>query len=144
MKARIHHSGGRCGSEIARRGGNLCGRHVAHRLGPLRRPNSSRLRQLIKARCIAGYELVVIQFLGNQDMGNAQQQGQIASGTHTQPAVGKRGRATAPGVNHDDLRPTATGIVERINGPHRRRIDNGTPQIHDAIGMCQVGGGAVA
>ena len=45
MKARIHHSGRRGGSEVARRGDNLCGRHVAHRLGPLRRPNSSRLRQ---------------------------------------------------------------------------------------------------
>ena len=144
MKARIHHSGRRGGSEIARRGDNLCGRHVAHRLGPLGRPSTGRLRQLVKACGIAGNELVVIQFLGNQDMGNTQQQGQIASGTHAQPAVGKRGRAAAPGVNHDDLRPTATGIVERINGPHRRRIDNGTPQIHDAIGMRQVGGGAVA
>ena len=65
-------------------------------------------------------------------------------GTHAQPAVGKRSRATAPGVDHDDLRPTSTGIVERINGPHRRRIDDGTPQVHDAIGVRQVGGGAVA
>ena len=76
-------------------------------------------------------------------MRNAQQQGQVAARTHAQPAVGKRGRAAAPGVDHDNLRPTATGIVERINSPHRRRIDDGTPQIHDAIGMCQVGGGAV-
>ena len=30
MKTRIHHSGRRGGSEIARRGDNLCGRHVAH------------------------------------------------------------------------------------------------------------------
>ena len=76
-------------------------------------------------------------------MRNAQQQGQVAARTHAQPAVGKRGRAAAPGVDHDNLRPTATGIVERINSPHRRRIDDGTPQIHDAIGMRQVGGGAV-
>ena len=143
MKARIHHSGRRGGSEIARRGDNLCGRHVAHRLGPLGRPSTGRLRQLVKTRGIAGHELVVIQVLGNQDMRNAQQQGQVAARTHAQPAVGKRGRAAAPGVDHDNLRPTATGIVERINSPHRRRIDDGTPQIHDAIGMRQVGGGAV-
>ena len=60
MKARIHHSGRRGGSQIARRGDYLCGRHVAHRLGPLRRPNSSRLRQLIKTRGIAGNKLVVV------------------------------------------------------------------------------------
>ena len=144
MKARIHHSGRRGGSQIARRRDNLCGRHVAHRLGPLGRPNSSRLRQLAKTRGIAGHELVVIQALGNQDMRNAQQQGQVTARAHAQPAVGKRSRATAPGVDHDNLRPTATGIVERINGPHRRRIDDGTPQVHDAIGTRQVGGGAVA
>ena len=135
MKARIHHSGRRGGSEVARRGGNLCGRHVAHRLGPLGRPSTGRLRQLVKARGIAGNKLVIVQALGNEHMGNTQQQRQIASGTHAQPAVGKRGRATAPGVNHDDLRPAPARIVERINGPHCRRIDNGTPQIHDAIGM---------
>lgn len=77
-------------------------------------------------------------------MYNAQQQGQVTARTHAQPAVGKRSRTAAPGVDHDNLRPTATGIVERINGPHRRRIDNGTPQIHDAIGMRQVGGGTIA
>ena len=77
-------------------------------------------------------------------MGDTQQQRQVAARAHAQPTVGKRSRATAPGVNHDNLRPTSTGIVERINGPHRRRIDNGAPQIHDAIGVRQVGGGAVA
>ena len=60
---------------------------------------------------------MVIQVLGNQDMCNAQQQGQIASGTHAQPAVGNSSRTAAPRVNHDNLRPTATGIVERIDGP---------------------------
>ena len=135
MKARIHHGGRRGGSEVARRGGNLCGRHVAHRLGPLGRPSTGRLRQLVKARGIAGNKLVIVQALGNEHMGNTQQQRQIASGTHAQPAVGKRGRAAAPGVNHDDLRPAPARIVERINGPHCRRIDNGTSQIHDAIGM---------
>ena len=87
---------------------------------------------------------MIVQALGNQHVGNTQQQRQIASRTHAQPAVGKRSRATAPGVNHDDFRPAPARIVERINGPHRRRIDNGTSQIHDAIGMRQVGGGAVA
>ena len=135
MKARIHHSGGRGGSEIARRGGNLCGRHVAHRLGPLGRPSTGRLRQLVKACGIAGNKLVIVQVLGNHHMRNAQQQGQVAARAHAQPAVGKRGRAAAPRVDHDDLRPAPARIVERINGPHRRRIDNGTPQIHDAIGM---------
>ena len=135
MKARIHHGGRRGGSEVARRGGNLCGRHVAHRLGPLGRPSTGRLRQLVKARGIAGNKLVIVQALGYQHMCDTQQQRQIASGTHAQPAVGKRGRAAAPGVNHDDLRPAPARIVERINGPHCRRIDNGTPQIHDAIGM---------
>ena len=144
MKARIHHSGRRGGSEIARRGDNLCGWHVAHRLSPLGRPGTGRLRQFVKARGIAGNKLVVVQVLGNQDMRNAQQQGQVAARAHAQPAVGKRGRAAAPGVNHDDLRPAPACIVERINGPHRRRIDDRTPQIHDAIGMRQVGGGAVA
>ena len=135
MKARIHHSGRRGGSEVARRGGNLCSRHVTHRLGPLGRPSTGRLRQLVKARGIAGNKLVIVQALGYQHMCDTQQQRQIASGTHAQPAVGKRGRAAAPGVNHDDLRPAPARIVERINGPHCRRIDNGTPQIHDAIGM---------
>ena len=144
MKARIHHSGRRGGSEVARRGGNLCSRHVTHRLGPLGRPSTGRLRQLVKACGIAVHELVVIQVLGNQDMGNTQQQRQVAARAHAQPAVGKRSRAAAPGVDHDNLRSTATGIFERINGPHRRGIDNGTPQVHDAIGMRQVGGGAVA
>ena len=73
MKARIHHSGRRGGSEIARRGDNLCGRHVAHRLGPLGRPRTGRLRQLVKTRGIAGNELVVVQVLGNQHVGDAQQ-----------------------------------------------------------------------
>ena len=77
-------------------------------------------------------------------MCDTQQQRQIASGTHAQPAVGKRGRTAAPGVNHDDLRPAPARIVERVNGPHRRRIDNGTPQVHDAVGMRKVGGGAIA
>ena len=77
-------------------------------------------------------------------MRNTQQQRQVAARAHAQPAVGKCSRAAAPGVNHDNLRPTATGIVERVNGPHRRRIDNGTPQVHNAIGMRQVGGGTVA
>ena len=77
-------------------------------------------------------------------MRNAQQQGQVAARAHAQPAVCKRSRAAAPGVDHDDLRPAATGIVERINGPHRRRIDNGAPQVHDAIGMRQVGSGTIA
>ena len=81
---------------------------------------NGRLRQLVKTRGIAGHELVVIQALGNEHMRNAQQQGQVTARTHAQPAVGKRSRATAPGVDHDNLRPTATGIVERINGPHRR------------------------
>ena len=135
MKARIHHSGRRGGSEVARRGDNLCGRHVTHRLGPLGRPSTGRLRQLVKARGIAGNKLVIVQALGYQHMCDTQQQRQIASGTHAQPAVGKRGRAAAPGVNHDDLRPAPARIVERINGPHCRRIDNGTSQIHDAIGM---------
>lgn len=143
MKARIHHSGRRGGSEIARRGDNLCGRHVAHRLGPLGRPSTGRLRQLVKACGIAGHELVVIQILGNQHMGDTQQQRQVAARAHAQPAVGKRGRATAPGVHHDNLRPAPARIVECINGPHRRRIDNGTPQVHNAIDMRQVGGGAI-
>ena len=77
-------------------------------------------------------------------MCDTQQQRQIASGTYAQPAVGKRGRAAAPGINHDDLRPAPARIVERVNGPHRRRIDNGTPQVHDAVGMRKVGGGAIA
>ena len=77
-------------------------------------------------------------------MRNAQQQGQVAARAYAQPAVGKRSRAAAPGVDHDDLRPAPARIVECINGPHRRRIDNGTPQIHNAIGMRQVGGGAIA
>ena len=144
MKARIYHSGRRGGSEIARRSDNLCGRHVAHRLGPLGRPSASRLRQLVKTRGIAGNELVVVQALGNEHMRNAQQQGQVAARAYAQPAVGKRSRAAAPGVDHDDLRPAPARIVECINGPHRRRIDNGTPQIHDAIGMRKVGGGAIA
>ena len=135
MKARIHHSGRRGDSEIARRGDNLCGRHVAHRLGPLGRPSMGRLRQLLKTRGIAVHELVVVQALGNQHVDNTQQQRQVAARAHAQPAVGKRGRATAPGVNHDNLRPAPACIVERVNGPHRRRIDNGTPQIHDAVGM---------
>lgn len=143
MKARIHHCSRRRGSQIARRRDNLFGRHVAHRLGPLRRPNSSRLRQLVKPRGIAVNELVVVQALGNQHVGNTQQQRQVAARAHAEPAVCKRSRAATPGVDHDNLRPTATGIVERIDGPHRRRIDNGTPQIHDAIGMCQVGGGTI-
>ena len=144
MKARIHHSGRRGGSEIARRGDNLCGWHVAHRLGPLGGPSTGRLRQLVKACGIAGNKLVIVQVLGNQHMCDTQQQRQIAARAHAQPAVGKRSRAAAPGVDNDDLRPAPACIVERINGPHRRRIDNGTPQVHDAIGMCQVGGGAVA
>ena len=77
-------------------------------------------------------------------MCDTQQQRQIASRTYAQPAVGKRGRAAAPGINHDDLRPAPARIVERVNGPHRRRIDNGTPQVHDAVGMRKVGGGAIA
>ena len=144
MKARIHHSGRRGGSEIARRGDNLCGRHVAHRFGPLGCPSTGRLRQLVKACGVAVHELVIVQVLGYQHMCDTQQQRQIASGTHAQPAVGKRGRTAAPGVNHDDLRPAPARIVECVNGSHRRRIDNGTPQIHDAIGMLQVGSGAVA
>ena len=75
MKARIHHSGRRGGSEIARRGDNLCGRHVAHRLGPLGRPSMGRLRKLVKTRGIAGNKLAVVQILGNEHMRNAQQQG---------------------------------------------------------------------
>ena len=144
MKTRIHHSGRRGGSEIARRGDNLCGRHVAHRLGPLERPGTGRLRQLVKTSGIAVHELVVVQALGNQHVGNTQQQRQVAARAHAEPAIGKRGRAAAPGVNHDDFRPTPARVVECIDRPHRRRIDNGTPQIHDAIGMRQVGGGAVA
>ena len=77
-------------------------------------------------------------------MCNAQQQGQVTARAHAQPAVGKRSRAAASGVDHDHLRPTATSIVERINGPHRRRIDDGTPQIHNAIGVRQVGSGTIA
>ena len=73
VKARIHHGGRRGGSQIARRGDNLCGRHVAHRLGPLGRPSTGRLRQLVKTRGIAGNELVVVQVLGNQHVGDAQQ-----------------------------------------------------------------------
>lgn len=103
-----------------------------------------RLRKLVKARGIAGHELVVIQILGNQDMGNTQQKRQVAARAHAQPAVGKRGRTAAPGVNHDDFRPAPARIVECIDGPHRRRIDNGTPQVHDAVGMRQVGGGTIA
>lgn len=144
MKARIHHSGRRGGSEIARRGDNLCGRHVAHRLGPLGRPRTGRLRQLVKTRGIAVHELVVVQILGNQHVGNTQQQRQVAARAYAQPAVGKRSRAAAPGVDHDNLRPAPARIVECINGPHRRRIDNGTPQVHDAVGMRQVGGGTIA
>ena len=144
MKARIHHSGRRGGSQITRSRSDIVRRHIAHRLSPLGRPNSSSLRQLVKPRGIAGNKLVVIQVLGNEHMRNAQQQGQVAAGAHAQPAVGKRSRAAAPGVDHDNLRPTATGIVERINSPHRRRIDDGTPQVHNASGMRQVRGGAVA
>ena len=135
MKARIHHSGRRGGSQITRRGDNLCGRHVAHRLGPLGRPSTGRLRQLVKSRGIAVHELVIVQALGNQHVGNTQQQRQVAARAHAEPAIGKRGRAAAPGVDHDNLRPTPARIVERVNDPHRRRIDNGTSQIHDAVGM---------
>ena len=71
MKARIHHSGRRGGSEIACRDDNLCSRHVAHRLGPFGRPSSGRLRQLVKTRGIADNELAVVQALGNQHMRDA-------------------------------------------------------------------------
>ena len=77
-------------------------------------------------------------------MGNTQQQRQVAARAYAEPAIGKRGRAAAPGINHDDLRPAPARIVERINGSHRRRIDNGTPQVHNAIGTRQVGGGTIA
>ena len=103
-----------------------------------------RLCQLVKTRGIAVHELVVVQALGNQHVDNTQQQRQVAARAHAQPAVGKRGRAAAPGVNHDDFRPAPARIVECIDGPRRRRIDNGTPQVHDAVGMRQVGNGAVA
>ena len=86
---------------------------------------------------------MVVQALGNQHVDNTQQQRQVAARTHAEPAIGKRGRAAAPGVNHDDLRSAPARIVERINGPHRRRIDNGTPQVHDAAGMRKVGGGTI-
>ena len=144
MKTRIHHSGRRGGSEIARRGDNLCGRHVAHRLGPLGRPSTGRLRQLVKTRGIAVHELVVVQALGNQHVDNTQQQRQVAARPHAAPAIGNRSRPAAPRGNHDDFRPTPARVVERIDRPHRRRIYQGTPQIHDAIGMCQVGSGTIA
>ena len=91
MKASVHHRSRRRHSQITRSRTDIVRRHVAHRLGPLRRPSSSRLRQLIKTRGIAGHELVVIQVLDNQDMRSAQQQGQVAARAHAQPAVGKRG-----------------------------------------------------
>ena len=80
MKASVHHRSRRRGSQISRSRTDIVRRHVAHRLGPLRRPNSGRLRQLVKTRGIAGHELVVIQILGNQDMGNTQQQRQSQPG----------------------------------------------------------------
>ena len=143
MKAGVHHGSRRRGSQITRSRTDIVRRHVAHRLGPLGRPSTGRLRQLVKTRGIAGNKIVVVQVLGYQHMCDTQQQRQIASGTHAQPAVGKRGRTAASGVNHDDLRPAPARIVERVNGPHRRRIDNGTPQVHDAIGMSEVGGGTI-
>lgn len=144
MKARIHHGGRRGGSQIARRGDNLFGRHVGHRLSPLGHPSTGRLRQLIKARGIAGNELVIVQTLGNQHVCDTQQQRQIASGTHAEPAIGNSSRTAAPRVNHDDFRPTPARVVERIDRPHRRRIHQGTPQVHDAVGMRKVGGGTIA
>ena len=63
---------------------------------------------------------MVVQVLANQHMRNTQQQRQVAARAHAQPAVGKHGRTAAPWVHHNDLRPTATGIIERINGTHRR------------------------
>ena len=144
MKASVHHRSRRRHSQITRSRTDIVRRHVAHRLGPLRRPSSSRLRQLIKTRGIAGNKLAVVQAIGYQHMRDTQQQGQVAARAHAQPAVCKRRRATAPRVHDDDFRPAPARIVERINGPHRRRIDNGTPQIHDAIGVRQVGGGTIA
>lgn len=144
MKARIDHGSRRRGSQITRSRTDIVRWHVAHRLGPLGRPSTGRLRQLVKPRGIAGNKLVIVQVLGNQHMDNTQQQRQVAARAHAEPAIGNSGRTAAPGVDHDDLRPAPARIVERINGPHRRRIDNGTPQIHDAIGMRQVGGGTIA
>lgn len=79
-----------------------------------------RLRQLVKTSGIAVHELVVVQALGNQHVGNTQQQRQVAARAHTEPAIGNSSRTAAPGVNHNDLRPAPARIVERINGPHRR------------------------
>ena len=144
MKASVHHRSRRRGSQISRSRTDIVRRHVAHRLGPLRRPNSGRLRQLVKTRGIAGHELVVIQILGNQDMGNTQQQRQVAARAHAQPAVGKRRRATAPRVHDNDFRPAAACIIQGVDCPHRRRVHQRTPQVHDAIGVRQVGGGTIA
>ena len=143
VKARIDHGGRRRSSQIARRRTDVVGRHVAHRLGPLGRPGDSRPRQLIKARGIAGHKVAIVQVLGYQNVGNTQQQGQVAARAHAQPAVGKRGRTTAPRIHHNDLRPAPTGIVQSIDCTHRRRIHDGAPQVHDAIGMGQVGCRAV-
>ena len=120
VKARIDHGGRRRGSQIARRRADVVGRHITHRLGPLGCPGTSRLRQLIKARGIAGHKVTVVQVLDYQNVGNTQQQGQVAARAHAQPAVGKRGRTAAPRIHHNDLRPAATGIVECVDRTHRR------------------------
>ena len=144
VKARIDHGGRRRSSQIARRRTDVVGRHVAHRLGPLGRPGDSRPRQLIKARGIAGHKVAIVQVLGNQNVGNTQQQGQVAARAHAQPAVGKRGRTAATRIHHNNLGPATSSVVQGIDCAHRRRIHDGAPQVHDAIGMGQVGCRAVA
>ena len=77
-------------------------------------------------------------------MGDTQQQRQVAARAHAQPAVGKRRRAAAPRVHNDDFRPAAACVIQGVDRPHRRRIHQRTPEVHDAIGVRQVRGGAVA
>ena len=144
MKAGVHHRSRRRGSQITRSRTDIVRRHVAHRLSPLGRPSSGRLRQLVKACSEASNELVVVQALDNQHVGNTQQQRQVAARAHAQPAVGKRRRATAPRIHDDDFRPAPACVIQGVDRPHRRRIHQRTPKVHDAIGMRQVGGGAVA
>ena len=127
MKAGVHHRSRRRGGQITRSRTDIVRWHVAHRLGPLGRPSTGRLCQLVKTRGIAVHELVIVQVLGYQHVRDTQKQRQIASGAHAEPAIGNSSRTAAPGVNHDDLRPALARIVERINGPRRRRIDDGTP-----------------
>ena len=61
MKASVHHRSRRRHSQITRSRTDIVRRHVAHRLGPLGRPSTGRLRQLVKPRGIAVNELVVVQ-----------------------------------------------------------------------------------